>query len=119
MSKSSLLMKKVSIALTSGLAVSTLAGCGSTEDVARPDKPQNDDCRDWDFDDDEGVWVCDDNSSHYYHSYYHGGIFYPTRKALHGSSSYKSYKSSSSYAGHTSSSSKSGFGKGSSGGFGG
>ncbi|UPM55168.1 hypothetical protein [Gottfriedia acidiceleris] len=118
MSKTSKLMKKVSIALTSGLAVSTLAGCGS-QNADRPDKPKNDDCRDWEFDDDEGVWVCDDSSSHYYHSYYHGGIFYPTRTALHASSSYKSYKSSSKYAGHTSSSSKSGFGKGSSGGFGG
>jgi hypothetical protein len=118
MSKSSLLMKKVSIALTSGLAASSLAGCGSTQSANIPDMPQNEDCRDWEFDDDEGVWVCDDDNSHYYRSYYHGGSFYPTKKSLHGSKSYKNYKSSNNFAG-SSSSKKSGFGKGSSGGFGG
>ncbi|WP_088042949.1 aminotransferase yhxA [Bacillus sp. EAC] len=118
MSKTSLLMKKVSVALTGGIVVTSLAGCGSSQTADRPDKPQNDDCRDWEFDDDEGVWVCDDSTSSHYHSYYHGGFFYPSRKSLHGSSSYKSYKTSSKFAGH-SSSSKGGFGKGSFGGFGG
>jgi len=118
MSKTSILMKKVSIALTGGLAASTLAGCGSTQTMNIPDRPQDENCRDWEFDDDEGVWVCDDNDSSYYRSYYHGGTFYKSKKLLHGSSSYKSYKSSSSFAGGGTSS-KSGFGKGSSGGFGG
>lgn len=115
MSKTSLLMKKVSIALTGGIAASTLAGCAS-DDVARPPVPQNDDCNDWEYSESEGVWVCDDSGSHYYHSYYHGGFFYRTKKELHGSSSYKSYKSSSHFAG---TSKKGGFGRGFSGGFGG
>lgn len=79
-----------------------------------PEMPDDPSCDDWEWDDDDGVWECDDEySSHYGHSYY-GGRYYSSKSGLYADSSYKSYKSSSSFKGGSS-----GFGSGSKGGYGG
>ena len=36
-----------------------LAGCGSST-AELPPKPTDQACDDWDWDDDQGVWICDD-----------------------------------------------------------
>jgi hypothetical protein len=95
--------------LTSLMAGTTLAGCSQTQDL--PPEPDDTNCSDWEWDDDEGVWQCDDTRSSYYGHFFYGGLFYRNKSALINSSAYKSYKSSSSYKG--------GFGSGSKGGFGG
>ncbi|MBI0578859.1 hypothetical protein IEC97_15950 [Neobacillus cucumis] len=103
-------MKKTQWLITgvlTSLVAGTISGC--SQDL--PPKPDDKRCADWEWDDDQGVWQCDDTHSGYYHHYYHGGSFFKSKSALHKSSAYKSYKSSSSFKG--------GFGSGSRGGFGG
>ncbi|MCH1624288.1 hypothetical protein [Fredinandcohnia quinoae] len=85
-----------------------MVGCSS--DLSdRPPMPDTDSCNDWEWDENLGVWECDDDDSNYRGHYFYGGSFYKGSKKLKASSSYKSYKSSY----------KSGFGSGSKGGFGG
>nr|WP_263323233.1 hypothetical protein [Neobacillus sp. Marseille-Q6967] len=103
-------MKKTHWLITgviTSLVAGTLTGCSQD----RPPEPDDDRCEDWDWDDEEGVWVCDDTTSRYHGHFFYGGMFYSSRSALLNSPSYKSYKSSSSFKG--------GFGSGSKGGFGG
>lgn len=90
------------------LVAGSLAGC-TQQDL--PPEPDDNRCSDWDWDDEEGVWECDDRSSRHYGHFFYGGAFYKSKSSLLKSSAYKSYKSSSSFKG--------GFGSGSKGGFGG
>jgi hypothetical protein len=89
------------------LVTGTLSGC--SDDL--PPKPEDTACADWDWDDEQGVWQCDDNDSRYYGHFFYGGSYYRSKSSLLKSSGYKSYKSSSSFKG--------GFGSGTKGGFGG
>jgi hypothetical protein len=89
------------------LVTGTLSGC--SDDL--PPKPEDTACADWDWDDEQGVWQCDDNNSRYYGHFFYGGAFYRSKSSLLKSPSYKSYQSSSSFKG--------GFGSGTKGGFGG
>lgn len=103
-------MKKTQWLITgvlTSLIAGTLTGCSQE----LPPKPDDNRCSDWDWDDEEGVWECDDTHSRYFGHYFYGGTFYKNKSALLNSSAYKSYKSSSSFKG--------GFGSGSKGGFGG
>jgi len=84
-----------------------LAGCGDE----RPPKPTDEACDDWDWDDDQGVWVCDDHNSSRSGYYYYGGKYYKNKNALSKSTDYANYKNSSSFKGGSKSSS--GFGSGS------
>ncbi|OLS40491.1 hypothetical protein [Bacillus sp. MRMR6] len=103
-------MKKTQWLITgvlTSLMAGTLAGCG--QDL--PPTPDDPSCSDWDWDDEQGVWQCDDTTSRHYGHFFYGGMFYRSKSALLNSSAYNSYKSSSSFKG--------GFGSGSKGGFGG
>jgi hypothetical protein len=97
--------------LVTGVITSLVAGTLSACSNDLPPKPDDRNCRDWDWDDEQGVWQCDDTRSTYYGHYFYGGSYYRNKSSLLKSSSYKSYKSSSSFKG--------GFGSGSKGGFGG
>lgn len=97
--------KKALTGVTSAILVTGMAGCG--DDSNLPPKPASDQCSDWDWDENLGVWVCDDDSSGYYRNYYYGGSFYRNSSALSKSSNYKSYSNSTSFKG------SSGFGSGS------
>ncbi|WP_100408031.1 aminotransferase yhxA [Bacillus solitudinis] len=92
----------------------TLTGCGTQASL--PEQPDTDDCSDWEFDGDLGVWECDDDDSDYYGHYFLHGKRYKSKSSLVKSSAYSQYKSSSTYKNATS---KSGFGSGTTGGFGG
>ncbi|MGM7723250.1 hypothetical protein [uncultured Metabacillus sp.] len=107
-------MKKTNKLLTGIISATmmTISGCSNNESL--PPVPEGTDCDDWEWEADEGVWECDDDTSSHYGHYYYGGKFYNSKSSLTASSTYKSYKSSTSFKGGGS-----GFGKGSSGGFGG
>lgn len=181
MSKTKELMKKVSIALTGGIAISTLTSCGSqpsfepTEEVyyessdsigeteqltdsneeevydeedvyeeevydeedyeedvyedeiyedytySPEEVPYDENCVDWTFDEEENVWICNDQSSSYYGNFFFMGTYFATKNMLYSNNQFKEYKSTGivSGTGTSSSTKKSGFGSGVSGGFGG
>ncbi|MBB6443915.1 aminotransferase yhxA [Bacillus benzoevorans] len=108
-------MSKTKLLLTGIVSAAVIIGVTNcSNNSSQPKMPDDPSCDDWEWDDDDGVWECDDEySSHYGHSY-HGGKYYSSKSNLYKDSSYKSYKSSSSFK-----SSSSGFGSGSKGGFGG
>jgi hypothetical protein len=84
-----------------------LTGC-SSQDL--PPLPEGTDCNDWEWDNDSGVWECDDNDSRYYGHFFYGGKLFKNKRSLLHSSSYKSYQSSSTFKGGFGASSKGGFG---------
>lgn len=97
-------MSKTKLMMTGVIASLTAVGLtGCAEEL--PPQPKDTACSDWDWNEKDGVYECDDNdSSHYGHSYY-SGKYYSNKSALRSSSAFKSYKSSSSFKG--------GFGSGS------
>ena len=97
--------KKMMTGVLAAALVTSISACGQD----RPPEPTGTDCDDWEWDKKTGTYYCDDNHSSHAGGYYHGGRFYPTKKALKSSSAYKSY--STQY--------KSGIGSGTKGGFGG
>lgn len=119
MKKTNKLMKGV--LATAGLITitTTMAACESPgNSVAKPPKPKDSTCKNWDWEEDLGVWECDDKKSSYHGGYYYGGTYYSNSSALKSSSGYQSYSKSSSFAGKSTSisSGKSGVGSGSKGG---
>lgn len=86
--------KKVMVGITTTALTFGLTGCGSSTAVGSP--PNDQYCNDWEWDDDDGVWECDDSHSSYYGHYYYGGKYYKNKSSLINSSDYKSTKSSSS-----------------------
>ncbi|WP_412917727.1 hypothetical protein [Metabacillus sediminilitoris] len=68
-------MSKTTTLITGILSASmiTAAGCNNE---SLPPVPEGTDCNDWEWEDDEGVWECDDyDSSHY-------GYFFLRRKIV-------------------------------------
>lgn len=98
--------KKLITGIVLSLSTGVLSACG--DDL--PPQPDEDSCSEWDWDDELGVWECDDSHSHYHGHYFYGGIFYKSRSDFKKSSAYKAYKSSSSFKGGIGSGSKGGFG---------
>ena len=45
-------------------------------------KPNDNSCSDWDWDDELGVWQCDDSSSGYRGHYFYGGRYYQNKSTL-------------------------------------
>lgn len=117
--------KKVMTGISSTALMLGLAGCGSGSPdpyaaVDLPPVPDDQNCMDWEWDLDDGVWECEDSNSGHYGHYYYGGKYYSSKPLLYKSKSYSSYKNSSTFKGISStgtskSSSKvsSGFGSGS------
>jgi hypothetical protein len=89
------------------------------EDI--PPVPEGTDCSDWEWDEGDGVWECDDTRSPYFGHYFFAGMFFSNRSMLYNSSDYKKYRNSSSFKGarldsnykNTSPKGSSGFGSGS------
>ena len=73
-------------------------------------KPNDKSCSDWDWDDELGVWQCDDSSSGYRGHYFYGGRYYQNKSTFKNSSAFKSYQSSAEFKGGIGSGSKGGFG---------
>lgn len=97
--------KKLLTGVTSVALVASMIGC-QNEDIPTP--PDDVDCDDWEWDDDEGVYECDEPSSSYYGHYFYGGKYYKNKTALLANPSYVNYKNSTSFKGGK------GFGSGSS-----
>jgi hypothetical protein len=104
----------------------------STTSTSLPPEPTEYECDDWDWDENEGTYYCDDSRSSHFGAYYLLGTMFNNKSALHSSSNYSNhaskYQSTKSSktnttrptSGGTSSNSyKSGIGSGSKGGFGG
>ena len=104
--------KKLLSGIVSTAMITGLTAC--SDNSSRPPVPDDASCDDWEWDANDGVWECDDEDSQRYGHYFYGGSYYSSKKNLHASSAFKSYKSGSSIKGGSS-----GFGSGSKGGFGG
>ncbi|MDX8361723.1 MULTISPECIES: hypothetical protein [Bacillaceae] len=105
--------KKMISGVSAAVVSLSLTGCGES---TLPEVPDNEDCLDWEFDNELGVWECDDDDSDYYGHYFLYGKRYINKSKLIKSSAYNSYKSTSTYKNATT---KAGFGSGAKGGFGG
>lgn len=105
--------RKVMVGITTTALTMGLAGCSSGAANTPPSPPNNKDCDEWDWDQDDGVWECEDSHSNHYGHYYHGGSYYRSKNALLKSKKYIDYKKSSSFQGGSSKKSSSGFGSGS------
>lgn len=179
MSKTSILMKKVSIALSGGIAIGSLTSCGTSQQYSdttetyyessestQPDyessydpieteseettsnennvsngtetnntstditydetegyeenyieeMPYDENCAEWEFDSEDGVWICNDSSSSFYQNFFFLGTYYATKNLLHNNNDFKQYKSTGFIPRTSSSPQKSGFGGGVSGG---
>lgn len=97
--------------LMAGVATSVLAlgmtGCSQNETL--PPEPTGYECDDWEWDDDEGTYYCDDRRSSHFGSYFLLGSLFSSKSALRKSSKYSSHISGY----------KSGIGSGTKGGLGG
>jgi hypothetical protein len=100
----------------------------STTSTSLPPEPTEYECDDWDWDENEGTYYCDDSRSSHFGAYYLLGTMFNNKSALHKSSNYSSHSNnykrttSNSKVNSTPSTSgnfKSGIGSGSRGGFGG
>ena len=102
--------------LMTGVVTSVLAigmtGCG--QDQTLPEEPTGYECDDWEWDDEEGTYFCDDQRSSHFGSYFLLGSLFSSKSALRNSSGYSKHKSSYQSSGY-----KSGIGSGTKGGFGG
>lgn len=99
--------KKMLAGVLAATSMIALSACG--EEQQRSAKPTATDCKDWEWDEDTGTYVCDDNRSTRSGHYYYGGQYYSSKNALKQSEDYKTYRANY----------KSGIGSGSKGGFGG
>ncbi|MFD1738105.1 aminotransferase yhxA [Bacillus salitolerans] len=95
--------KKLLSGITAAIVIGGLTGCQNA-----PEPPSDPDCDDWEWEEDDGVYECEQYSSSYYGHYYYGGRYYRNKTDLFKSSAYQKYKSSSSFKGSK------GFGSGSS-----
>jgi hypothetical protein len=84
-----------------------MTGCSQNETL--PPEPTGYECDDWEWDDDEGTYYCDDRRSSHFGSYFLLGSLFSSKSALRKSSNYSSHISGY----------KSGIGSGTKGGFGG
>jgi hypothetical protein len=103
--------KRMMIGVLTTLMASSLVAC-NTNDESLPPRPNDQDCDDWEWDSDTGTYVCDDDDSTHYRHYYHGGSYYPSKRSLKKSPSYKSYQTTQEFQNRA----KSGIGSGTKGG---
>jgi hypothetical protein len=99
--------KQLMAGVASSVFLLGMTGCSQNE--ALPEEPTGIDCDDWEWDDDEGTYYCDDTRSPHYGGYFFLGNMFSSKSA---------FKKSSGYSNHISSY-KSGIGSGTTGGFGG
>lgn len=90
--------KKMLKTATAALVGLSVVGCSDskvTTDEISPDLNPNraGGCREWNWDDKEGVYVCDERNHSNLGYYYFAGRLFQNAKLLHRDSKYKSYKS--------------------------
>ncbi|MBY6035390.1 aminotransferase yhxA [Fictibacillus nanhaiensis] len=104
--------KKLIAGVSSASVAVMLTGCNNYQAEDLPPEPTDTECQDWEWDEEDGVYECDDANSRFFGHYFLAGKFFKGKNSLLKSSAYKSYKNSSSFKGK-------GSGFGSSKGFGG
>lgn len=98
MSKTAKLIMGINLAATTlvvgGCASSSPIVYEESEEEVKIDSnqlpPEVEGCPELEYDEEEDVWVCDDDTSPYYRNYYYGGSFFPTLALLQASSAYRS-----------------------------
>jgi hypothetical protein len=102
--------KKVMVGITSTALLLGISGCsGSNQDKSSgsytvddddlPPVPDDQNCTDWEWDLDDGVWECEDGGSRYYGHYFYGGRYFKSKPDLYKYSAYKNYKKSADFKG--------------------
>ncbi|GGG10966.1 hypothetical protein GCM10007425_01600 [Lysinibacillus alkalisoli] len=86
-------MNKTKIMMTGITATAlTLAGCSTTdEENTQSSPPSNQHCKDWDWDEETQVWVCDERRSSYFGHYFLANQFFQNKKALQSSNVYQDH----------------------------
>ncbi|MGL4820826.1 MAG: hypothetical protein ACRC5C_12720 [Bacilli bacterium] len=132
-------MKKSIVLAASTLVLGTvLSGCGSNNNALpevttdtddfdtveydelnpTPDSPppysEDNACTEWEWDEEQGVWICDDSDSPNYRGYYFNNMFFATATLLMANSFYRNYSSSAAYRGRVKDDRNSGSSSGSS-----
>ncbi|RAK18933.1 hypothetical protein B0I26_108108 [Anoxybacillus vitaminiphilus] len=102
--------KRMMMGVLTTLMAGSLVACNNTDESLPP--PNDQDCDDWEWDPSTSTYVCDDDDSAYYRHYYYGGRYYPSKRSLEKSSSYKSYQTTQEFQNRA----KSGIGSGTKGG---
>jgi uncharacterized lipoprotein YehR (DUF1307 family) len=115
--------KKLMAGVATSVMAFSMSGCGQNQyesSTTLPPEPTEYDCDDWEWDDNEGTYYCDDRKSSHFGAFFLLGSMFSNRSALRNSPNYASnlskYKNAQS---GSSSGYKSGIGSGSKGGFGG
>ncbi|MFX3625608.1 MAG: aminotransferase yhxA [Ectobacillus sp.] len=85
-------MRKTKQVMLGVVAAVGTSGCNGEE--ALPPKPDDLQCKDYEFDYDEGVWECDDIRSPHFGYYYFGGRSFSSLGVLRGDAGYQKYKQS-------------------------
>lgn len=90
--------KKMLKTATAALLGFSVMGCSDskmTTDEISPDLNPGEagGCREWDWDDDEGAYVCDERGHSNFGYYFFAGQLFRNAGLLHQNSKYKSYKS--------------------------
>ena len=116
--------KKLMAGVTTSVMALGLSGCGQNQyenTTSMPSEPTEYECDDWEWDDEEGTYYCDDRNSTHYGGYYFLGSMFANKSALRKSSGYSSFQQgrNSVTSPSQSKSYKSGIGSGSKGGYGG
>lgn len=83
---------------TAALLGLSVMGCSdskmTTDEISPELNPRNEGgCREWEWDDDTGTYVCDDDSSSYRGYFFYGGQLYRSSSLLKSDSAYKKYAS--------------------------
>lgn len=94
--------KQLAAGLMAAAITVTLSGCGTE----LPPPPELEGCDDWDWEEELGVYQCDDDDSDFFRGYYYAGKMFKTKDSLKTSKSYIDYSKGSSFKGN------SGFGTG-------
>lgn len=82
--------KKVMVGISAAAVL--LVGCSETTSTPPP-KPPDTSCNDWEWEEEDGVWRCDESTSRSYGGYYYMGRYFQNKAALQSDSGYQQQKS--------------------------
>jgi hypothetical protein len=91
--------KKLIAGVSSASVAVMLSGCNDNQAQELPPEPTDTECQDWEWDEDDGVYECDDTNSRFFGYYFFGGRYFSGTSSLLKNSKYKAYKNSSSFKG--------------------
>ena len=87
--------QKLMAGVTTSVMALGLSGCGQNQSettTSMPSEPTEYECDDWEWDDEEGTYYCDDRNSTHFGGYYFLGNMFSNKSALRKSSGYSSFQ---------------------------